>query len=270
MPQEMRFAPLFSGSSGNSIYIGCGNTHILTDAGMSGSRITAELAKIGVTPDMLSGIIATHEHSDHIKGVGILSRKYDLPIYATEGTWQGMDKLIGAVSAKNRRVLTPEQDFYIGDLNVTPFATPHDANEPIGLSFACGCARFSIATDIGCVRAGWLNHVLGSDAVLLESNYDPDMLKAGSYPYDLKRRILSNRGHLCNEDAGKCAAELARAGARHIILGHLSRENNFPELALRCCLDALRAQGVDPQTDVRVDVASRDGITGIFGISAEF
>ena len=155
MPQEMRFAPLFSGSSGNSIYIGCGNTHILTDAGMSGSRITAELAKIGVTPDMLSGIIATHEHSDHIKGVGILSRKYDLPIYATEGTWQGMDKLIGAVSAKNRRVLTPEQDFYIGDLNVTPFATPHDANEPIGLSFACGCARFSIATDIGCVRAGW-------------------------------------------------------------------------------------------------------------------
>lgn len=270
MPQEMRFAPLFSGSSGNSIYIGCGNTHILTDAGMSGSRITAELAKIGVTTDMLSGIIATHEHSDHIKGVGILSRKYDLPIYATEGTWQGMDKLIGAVSAKNRRVLTPEQDFYIGDLNVTPFATPHDANEPIGLSFACGCARFSIATDIGCVRAGWLNHVLGSDAVLLESNYDPDMLKAGSYPYDLKRRILSNRGHLCNEDAGKCAAELARAGARHIILGHLSKENNFPELALRCCLDALRAQGVDPQTDVRVDVASRDGVTGIFGISAEF
>ena len=120
------------------------------------------------------------------------------------------------------------------------------------------------------MRAGWLNHVLGSDAVLLESNYDPDMLKAGSYPYDLKRRILSNRGHLCNEDAGKCAAELARAGARHIILGHLSRENNFPELALRCCLDALRAQGVDPQTDVRVDVASRDGVTGIFGISAEF
>lgn len=270
MPQEMRFAPLFSGSSGNSIYIGCGNTHILTDAGMSGSRITAELAKIGVTPDMLSGIIATHEHTDHIKGVGILSRKYDLPIYATEGTWQGMDKLIGAVSAKNRRVLTPEQDFYIGDLNVTPFATPHDANEPIGLSFTCGCARFSIATDIGCVRAGWLNHVLGSAAVLLESNYDPDMLKAGSYPYDLKRRILSNRGHLCNEDAGKCAAELVRAGAKHIILGHLSRENNFPELALRCCLDALRAQGVDPQTDVRVDVASRDGITGIFGISAEF
>ena len=270
MPQEMRFAPLFSGSSGNSIYIGCGNTHILTDAGMSGSRITAELAKIGVTPDMLSGIIATHEHSDHIKGVGILSRKYDLPIYATEGTWQGMDKLIGEVSAKNRRVLVPEQDFYIGDLNVTPFATPHDANEPIGLSFVCGCARFSIATDIGCVRAGWLNHVLGSDAVLLESNYDPDMLKAGSYPYDLKRRILSNRGHLCNEDAGQCAAELVRAGARHIILGHLSKENNFPELALRCCLDALRAQGVDPQKDVRVDVASRDGVTGIFGISAEF
>ncbi len=270
MPEEMRFSPLFSGSSGNSIYIGCKNAHILTDAGMSGSRITAELAKIGVAPDMLSGIIATHEHADHVKGVGILSRKYDLPVYATEGTWAGMDKIIGSVSAKNRRVLVPDQDFYIGSINITPFATPHDANEPIGLSFACGCARFAIATDCGCVRPGWFNHVLGSDAVLLESNYDPDMLKAGSYPYDLKRRILSNRGHLCNEDAGKCAAELVRAGARHIILGHLSKENNFPALALRCCTDALCEQGIDPERDVRVDVANRDGVTGIFGISTEF
>lgn len=270
MPQELRFSPLFSGSSGNSIYIGCEDAHILTDAGLSGSRIVSELARVGVAAESLSGIIATHEHVDHIRGIGILSRKYDLPVYATEGTWRGMDEKIGAVSARNRRIIVPGEDFYIGSINVTPFATPHDANEPIGLTFSCGCARFSIATDLGCVRPGWLGSVLGSDAVLLESNYDPDMLKAGSYPYELKRRILSNRGHLCNEDAGRVAAELVRGGARHIILGHLSKENNFPALALRCCTDALQEQGIEPDRDVRVDVASRDCATGIFGISCEF
>ena len=112
--------------------------------------------------------------------------------------------------------------------------------------------------------------VRGADAVLLESNYDPDMLQAGSYPYDLKRRILSSRGHLCNDDAGICALELARAGARHIVLGHLSKENNFPELARRCVEDALRAGGLVPDEDLRLDVASRDGLTGLFAVSARF
>ena len=106
--------------------------------------------------------------------------------------------------------------------------------------------------------------------MLLESNYDPGMLQAGAYPYALKHRILSNRGHLCNEDAGKCAAELVKGGARHIILGHLSKENNFPELARRCTEDALRANGIVPGEDVRLDVASRDGVTGIFGIFCGF
>ena len=140
----------------------------------------------------------------------------------------------------------------------------------MGLSFSCRGARFSIATDLGCIRNGWFKHVCGSDAVLLESNYDPDMLQAGSYPYALKHRILSNRGHLCNEDAGRCAAELVKGGARHILLGHLSKENNFPELARRCTEDALRANGIVPGEDVRLDVASRDGVTGIFGISCGF
>ena len=151
-----------------------------------------------------------------------------------------------------------------------PFSTPHDANQPVGLSFECRGARFSIATDLGCIRNGWFKHVCGSDAVLLESNYDPDMLQAGAYPYALKHRILSNRGHLCNEDAGRCAAELVKGGARHIILGHLSKENNFPELARRCTEDALRVNGIVPGEDVRLDVASRDGVTGIFGISCGF
>ena len=267
---ELRFSPLFSGSSGNAIYVGCGDIHLLVDAGLSGTRIANELARIGVHPGNLTAILTTHEHVDHVRGVGILSRKYNLPVYATEGTWEGMSDKVGAVEARNRCILTPEQDFYIGEMNVMPFSTPHDANQPVGLSFECRGARFSIATDLGCIRNGWFKHVCGSDAVLLESNYDPDMLQAGSYPYALKHRILSNRGHLCNEDAGRCAAELVKAGARHIILGHLSKENNFPELARRCTEDALRASGIVPGEDVRLDVASRDGVTGIFGISCGF
>ena len=267
---ELRFSPLFSGSSGNAIYVGCGDTHLLVDAGLSGTRIANELARIGVHPGMLTAILTTHEHVDHVRGVGILSRKYNLPIYATEGTWEGMADKVGSVESRNRCILTPEQDFYIGEMNVMPFSTPHDANQPVGLSFSCGGARFSIATDLGCIKKGWFKYVCGSDAVLLESNYDPDMLQAGSYPYALKHRILSNRGHLCNEDAGRCATELVKGGARHIILGHLSKENNFPELARRCTEDALRANGIVPGEDVRLDVASRDGVTGIFGISCGF
>ena len=267
---ELRFSPLFSGSSGNAIYVGCGDTHILVDAGLSGTRIIQELKKIGVEASDLTALIATHEHSDHTKGLGILSRKFDLPIYATEGTWRGIGDKIGAVDAKNRCEVVPEQDFYLGDIHVMPFPTPHDANQPIGLRFSVGEACFVIATDLGCMKKGWMNYVTGADAVLLESNYDPDMLKAGSYPYELKRRILSTRGHLCNDDAGFCAAELVRSGTRHIILGHLSKENNFPDLARCCCENALRDAGIEPGVDVRLDVAKRDGVTGIFGIRADF
>lgn len=267
---ELRFAPLFTGSSGNAIYVGCGDTHLLVDAGMSGTRIVNELEKIGLHPGMLNALLVTHEHVDHTRGVGILSRKFNLPVYATPGTWEGMLEKVGAIDGCNHCELTPEQDFYIGEINIMPFSTPHDANQPIGLRFECRGARFCIATDLGCIKKGWMNHVLGADAVLLESNYDPDMLKAGSYPYDLKRRILSNRGHLCNEDAGSAAIELVNHGARHIVLGHLSKENNFPELARRCTEDSLLSAGIIPGEDVRLDVASRDGVTGIFGVQCSF
>ena len=267
---ELRFSPLFSGSSGNAIYVGCGDTHVLVDAGLSGTRIAKEMEKIGLHPSQLTAILVTHEHSDHVSGVGVLSRKYHLPIYATAGTWEGMAGKIGAIDAQFRCEMEPERDFYLGDLNVMPFSTPHDANQPVGLCFECGGARFALATDVGCPKKGWMNAVRGADAVLLESNYDPDMLKAGGYPYELKRRILSTRGHLCNDDAGSCALELVQNGARHIVLGHLSKENNFPELARRCCEDALRAGGVVPGEDVRLDVASRDGVTGIFAVTSRF
>lgn len=267
---ELRFSPLFSGSSGNAIYVGCGNTHLLVDAGLSGARVAQALGDVGVDPRSLAGILVTHEHSDHIRGVGILSRKFDLPVYATPGTWAGMEGKLGAISEKNRRTIETETHFFLGDVDIVAFPTPHDALEPCGFRFENGAARFALATDIGCVRDGWLKHVSGADAVLLESNYDPDMLQAGPYPYDLKKRILSRRGHLSNDDAGTTAARLIRDGARQIVLGHLSKENNFPELALRCTELALQEAGIEPGVDADVRVALRDATTGIFSVRSRF
>lgn len=265
---ELRFSPLFSGSSGNATYVGCDDAHILVDAGLSGTRVTQELLKVGVNPGMLSAILVTHEHSDHIKGIGILSRKYDLPVFATEGTWREMYRKIGNVSPKNMRIFEPGQDFYIGSIDVTPFSTPHDAGQPVGYTFETSGAKLAIATDLGSVRDSWVKYIVGADAVILESNFDPGMLETGPYPYELKKRIMGRHGHLSNDDAGEVAVELARHGASQIILGHLSKENNYPELALQCTETALRMAGIEPQEDVRVIVASRDGNCGMFSVTA--
>lgn len=263
---QLSFAPLFSGSSGNATLVSCGNTNILIDSGVSGTRVINELKSIGIDPADLSAILVTHEHDDHVKGVGILSRKFDLPIYATDGTWAGMEKKIGDISSKNICVIDPGKNFYFEDLDIMPFSIPHDAARPCGYAFEHGDTRFTLATDIGCIRDKWLDYVLGSDAVLLESNYDPDMLQAGKYPYQLKHRILSSHGHLCNDDAAEVAKRLVEKGTGQIILGHLSKENNYPELAKTCTEQHLISNGIIPDEDVLLSVASRDGCIGCFSI----
>ena len=264
----LHFSPLFSGSSGNSVYVGAGSSAVLIDAGVSCARIVSELRVIGADPAGISAILITHEHSDHIKGAGIFARKFGTPIYATEGTWRAMADKIGDVLPENRCIIQPDTDFFIGDMNIQPFPTPHDAAESVGyvISTADG-ARFGLATDIGCVRGGWLDAVRGCAAVLLESNYDPGMLQAGKYPYELKRRIMSRKGHLSNDDAAEAALSLIDSGARQLVLGHLSKENNFPELALRCCQLALLRDGVE---DVQLCVANRDSNSGIFTVRSAF
>ena len=158
---ELLLSPLFSGSSGNAVYVGAGRTGILVDAGVSCARVVSEMKATGIDPAALSAILITHEHSDHVAGAGILSRKFDLPIYATEGTWSAMAEKLGAVSAKNIRVIESGQDFYIGDLDISPCPLPHDAADPCGYAFTCGRLRAAIATDIGCLREGWLKAVSG-------------------------------------------------------------------------------------------------------------
>ncbi|MDL2205647.1 MBL fold metallo-hydrolase [Eubacteriales bacterium OttesenSCG-928-N13] len=263
---EFRFAPLLSGSSGNALYVGAGDTHILVDAGASGARLIPQMQAAGVDPRKLSAILVTHEHSDHVAGVGVMSRKFDLPIYATEGTWSKMGKKIGVVAQNNIRTITAKQDFYMGRINVTPFAIPHDAADPVGYSFRLGAIKCAIATDIGCIQDDWMDEVAGSDVLLLEANHDVDMLKAGRYPYELKRRILSRRGHLSNDDCGKAAAMLGARGVRHIILGHLSNENNHAPLAQLTVENALREAGIEPGEQIMLSVAKRDMLCGVFSL----
>ena len=268
---RLYFCPLFSGSSGNCIYVGNDETGVLIDAGVSGSRVEKEMRAIGVSPSVLRAILVTHEHSDHISGVGVLSRRYNLPVYATEGTWAGMRAKLGPMSDDKIVVFDPKEDFYIGDLAVRPFETSHDAAEPCGFLLTCGQASVAIATDLGCIRKSWLQVAQTADVVLLESNYDAAMLDAGPYPYDLKRRIAGRSGHLSNDDAAEAAVTLVRQGVRYIVLGHLSKENNFPELAYQSALSALIQQGlsVGEGGDVELALAPRDGHGPLISLTAD-
>ena len=258
---QMLFCTLFSGSSGNCLFIGTEKDKILIDAGVSASRTVKELEAIGVDIHDIKALLVTHEHSDHISGVGVLSRKYGLPVYATPGTWRGMSTKIGNISPYNHIEIDPEQDFYIGELSISPFPIPHDANEPCGYVVRCRRASVAVATDIGCIRKSWLEVVSQTSSVLLESNYDSAMLSAGSYTYELKRRIQGTKGHLSNDDAAQAALELANRGVQSLILGHLSKENNFPELAYQSVIARLREAGYDPEAEGRphITLAPRDG-----------
>ncbi len=263
---QLQFCPLFSGSGGNAVYVGTDNTKILIDAGLSGAKITAEMEKIGVRPSELRAILVTHEHADHIGGVGVLSRRYHLPVYASLGTWAAMSGKLGMIDAGCRIEFETGEDFSIGDLDIRPFPIPHDAADPVGYAVSAAGAMAAIATDIGAVRESWLREVENADILLLEANHDVDTLKAGRYPYELKRRILGSRGHLSNDDAGAAAAELVRRGVRSIVLGHLSGENNFPELAYASVACVLEEAGFRPGRDVMLSVARRDGRSELFSL----
>ncbi|MBO4563547.1 MAG: MBL fold metallo-hydrolase [Clostridia bacterium] len=259
----MKFSPLFSGSSGNCSVISSAGTNILVDAGMPGRAIVSALSDVNIDPHDISAIVVTHEHSDHIKGIGILSRRFDIPVYANEGTWTAMSPFIGDIAMKNIRTFVTGQNFYIGDIDLTPFRTSHDAAEPVGYSFFNKGVRIVYMTDTGCVPEALRDTASGADLLFLESNHDVDMLKHGPYPYQLKRRILSDRGHLSNAAAGELLNKLYPTGVRRVILAHLSRENNTEQIAYNAVRQSL-AEGGIAERDLFLAVAHRDRVTGVF------
>ena len=258
----MRFVPLCSGSSGNATYIEAGSARLLIDAGLSCRRITELLARINVTPDTLSAILITHEHVDHVRGVNVLSKKYDLPVYANAETWSQLHEVLKDVAPKNMCVFETDRDFYLNGVRILPFHVSHDAVRCVGYTVSDGKRKAAVCTDLGHVDARILDVLSGCDLLLFEANHDVDMLMAGSYPYLLKKRILSGSGHMNNEDAAQAIIDLYRRGVRNVILGHLSRENNYPELAMVTVQSLLEQAGI--RDEMQIAIAAREEPTGVF------
>lgn len=248
----LKFFTLASGSSGNAVFVGSEKTGLLIDAGLTGKDTCQKLAENQVDPQGLNGILVTHEHRDHTKGVGIMSRKCDLPIFATEGTWQGMEETIGIIAEKNRKYLELDQCLEIGDVKVEVAATSHDALEPAAFTVHHQDESLGLATDTGRITSSIRKNATGCTALILEANHDPTMLRQGSYPAYLKRRIASTLGHLSNQMSGQALAEFITSRTQQVVLAHLSQENNIPSLALETVKQVLIEQSFDsfPQISV--------------------
>lgn len=253
----MIFCSLFSGSSGNSIFIATKNTKILIDAGLPGKTIEKALCDIGQDVNMLDAIFVTHEHIDHTKGVGVLSRKYNIPVYANEPTWNAMESIIGKVSEHNIKCIA-DKYVTIKDIDVQNYRTSHDAACSVGYSIYEGRKKACIATDLGYFSDDVKHSITDADILLLESNHDVEMLKVGPYPYSLKMRILSNIGHLSNDACGNAIISILNDKHKRIVLGHLSKTNNYPDLAYQTVINILNENKVKLNKDVTLTLAKRD------------
>ena len=240
-----------SGSSGNCSVVTDGKVNILIDAGISLRRVTAGLRTLGLTPGDLDGVLVTHEHSDHVSGLPMLLKHSGLPVYATRTT---ANRLRGMLPGTEEYLveIAPGAGFDLGDIEVTAFPTPHDSADSVGYRLENGTA-LGFATDTGCVTDEMLGGLMGTDTAVIEANHDVEMLRWGRYPVYLKRRILSDTGHLSNDNCGKLAKTLAENGTRRIIIGHLSKENNTPDTARRTVQNALCG------CDAQLYVAPADG-----------
>lgn len=265
----MRMCSIASGSSGNCIYVGSDATHLLIDAGISGKRTEEGLKELGLSGRDLDGILITHEHSDHISGLKVLARKYEIPLYATRGTIDAIRKMknAGDIDPELWVEVREDQRFTLKDLTINPLRISHDAAQPVAYRISYGSRRVAVCTDLGEYNDYTVECLKGLDAILLEANHDVNMLQVGPYPYPLKQRILGKRGHLSNENSGRLLCRILHDGLKYISLGHLSQENNLPELAY----EAVRMEitlGDNPYSaeDFQIQVARRSKISPVMVI----
>ena len=252
----LRFCSLYSGSTGNSLFVQTENSKILVDAGVSGKKIVEALDSIDVKIEDIDSILVTHEHTDHTKSLNVLSNKYNIPIYATDKTWQELKKQKIKISEDNCKKFKISNKFQIKDLEIYPFKTPHDAVDSCGFSLKKDNKKVTISTDLGHITKSIYDELKTSDFLMLESNYEPDLLKMSRYPDYLKRRILGQNGHLSNQDASKVLVELMKNGLSSVMLGHISKENNFPELVEQTVCNYIKTQK-ESLKDINLNIASR-------------
>ncbi len=262
----MRLASIASGSSGNCVYVGSEKTHILVDAGISNKRIEQGLNEMGIKSSELAGVVITHEHSDHVKGLGVLARRCHIPIYATQGTLDEISQMknLGEYPKELLKPVKPDVAFTVGDLTIDPFSIDHDAADPVAYRVSHDGKSVAVATDMGHFDSYVADHLKGLDAVLLEANHDIRMLETGPYPYYLKRRILGDRGHLSNETAGRLLSLILHDNLKQVLLGHLSKENNYEALAYETvCMEINEGDTPYRADDFSIAVAGRDSLSPV-------
>ncbi len=261
---NMRLCSIASGSSGNCIYVGSDTTHLLVDVGISGKRTKEGLQKMGVKPEELDGIFITHEHNDHINGLGVMARKYGIPVYGTRGTLQAIKEMssVGQIDESLFQEIEADTKITVKDMVLNPMRISHDAAEPVAYRISHGKQRLGIITDLGCYNDYTVECLKGMNALLMEANHDVNMLQVGPYPYYLKKRILGDRGHLSNELCGRLLSRILNDNLQTIILGHLSKENNLPELAYEAVrVEIAMADNEYKVNDFPIRVASRSEVS---------
>jgi phosphoribosyl 1,2-cyclic phosphodiesterase len=227
----LRFTVLSSGSTGNATVVSTDSAAVLIDVGLSARKIEELMKEREVSGQELDAILVTHEHSDHIKGLGAFARKFQVPVYANEKTWGAMLGMIGEIPEEQRKILPTDGVMEIADLRIESYAISHDAVEPVGYCFHADGVKLSLATDLGYVSDKVMRQLQNSDVMVLESNHDVNMLRMGRYPWNIKRRILCDTGHLSNEAAGEALCRLLTGSLRRVYLAHLSQQHNLMDLA---------------------------------------
>lgn len=252
---SLRFSVLASGSTGNAFYIESNKEKILVDAGLSGKKLDQLFHEIAIDPAQLTSILVTHEHSDHIKGLGVVARKYNLPIYANEKTWKAMENSIGKIALDQKFIFRTGETKTFGNIDIESFGVSHDAIEPMFFTFYCGGKKVALVTDLGYVSERIKKTVEDADAYIFEANHDVGMLQMGTYPWNVKRRILSDSGHVSNEDCGLALTDIIGNRTKRIYLAHLSKDNNMKDLARMSVDTILKEHGInidlydtDPET----------------------
>ena len=262
----LELCSIASGSSGNCICVGTDDCHVLIDAGISGKRVEAGLSSLNLKAEDMQGILITHEHIDHVAGIGVLARRYGIPLYATQGTIDAIKEIksVGKIDEALFHPICAEEDFSIGDMTFHPISISHDAADPVAYRFTNGKKDFAVVTDLGTYGQEIVDELQNLDALLLEANHDIRMLQTGVYPYPLKQRILGEKGHLSNERSGQLLCQLLHDNFGSVMLGHLSKENNYEELAYETVrLEITMGDNPYHAGDFPLYVAKRDSVSPV-------
>jgi phosphoribosyl 1,2-cyclic phosphodiesterase len=257
----LSFTLLGSGSSGNATLVSDGDTHVLVDVGLSGRETGKRLRECGIEPDRISAIVVSHEHGDHCRGVGPFAKELDIPVFMTDGTMNASGMIL---DSRKHRPISSGETIDVNGIQITCFAVPHDSADPLGFIVEKGGIKIGIALDLGFLSNLVLERLKGCDGIILESNHDVQMLKVGPYPWALKQRVMSRRGHLSNDSVAQFLMNDFDGQATYVVLAHLSKKNNLPELALLSAQRALEERSSLQNRQTKLELGHAEKISKVY------